>query len=105
MEIIDILFQEARKSTCRFRVSAVVLDERGNVLARGYNKPRLKRKGGGIHAEVDTLRKCDRNKIHTIVILRIGKGGDIRNIHPCLNCSKLLTKLNVKVKNYYVYSS
>ena len=88
----------ALRSPCRYRVAALVFDSDGNVLACAHNLPRLHKKGGGIHAELAALRKCNPKDAHTIQLVRIGRGGELRPIHPCASCLRVLKKFRIRVQ-------
>jgi len=94
--IIDLAIRKALQSTCHYRVSAIGLDNRGNILGVSKNYPRFTRLGGGVHAEIALLRKYG-HKIKTIIICRINKRGMIMPIKPCINCRKIMAKKNIKI--------
>lgn len=94
--ITDIAIKKARRSYCKYKISAVALDKQGNVLATAVNRPRFSREGGGVHAEMVVLEKAGPS-IHTIVICRVGNKGDLLPIHPCKNCQKVLDKKGIRV--------
>lgn len=95
MGLHDKLIRTAKKSPCKFRVAAAVTDKHGDVVGLGYNKPRFRHRGGGIHAEVDAIRNGGKNGL-VLHLVRIGRDGDIRPISPCVACKKLLVKLGIK---------
>ena len=97
--IIDKAKKKAQQSICKHRVSATGFDKSGNVLGSAINRPHLSKIGGGIHAEISLLRRIDVKKLHSILLCRVGKGGNLLPIHPCENCKKVLDKLGV-----FVYS-
>ena len=88
------LTKTAQKSPCRYQVAAAALDKKGRVVAMGFNKPRLFKKGGGIHAEIDALRKSS-PQISMLVLYRVGRSGHALPIHPCPACYRLLSKLGI----------
>lgn len=86
------------KSSCRYNVAAAAISHNGEVVAIACNRQRFMTKGGGLHAEINVLKKCKVEGIARIVLLRTGKGGELRPIHPCKSCIKLLHKLGIKVE-------
>jgi len=96
METIKYLATVARRSICRYKIAAATFDSRNNILSVATNRPRFMWTGGGIHAEALALRKCNINDVKYIVIVRIGKGGDLKPIRPCVSCNKLLVKFNIQ---------
>ena len=95
-EIIRRVIKKARQSSCRFRISAIGISNKGEVLATTTNKQRFVRKGGGIHAEHAIIRLCSK-ALKTIIICRIGNGGAILPIHPCPTCARMAAEHNVKI--------
>ena len=94
--LIDMARRKAMKSGCMFKVSAIGLDKKGNVLGVVTNAKRLDRYGGGIHAEMNLLHRYG-DHVKTIIICRVGGSGNILPIHPCERCKKVLDKLGIKV--------
>lgn len=85
----------AEKSPCRFKVSCILVDRKGNIVATGYNHHSINSKRMGrwtVHAEVDALnkvRKPSNNLIAFIYRLRSKK------INPCESCSTLLKSYGI----------
>jgi MoaA/NifB/PqqE/SkfB family radical SAM enzyme len=97
IEIFRILTKKAKKSICHYRVAALGINHRGEILACTFNKPRFTRKGGGIHAEMQ-LMKIFKDNLKIIYILRVGEGGDILPIHPCKVCQEKANELNIEIR-------
>jgi len=95
-KIRNLAIKKASQSISRFRISAIALNERGNILGTAVNRPRFDRYGGGVHAEMAILHKYN-TQVKTIIICRIGNSGNILPIHPCIRCKKVLDKLGIKV--------
>lgn len=95
-KLISIARKKAQQSSSKYRISAIALDKGGNVIATATNRPRFGRKGGGIHAEILALRKGG-PKTHSIVLCRIGHGGELLDISPCQHCKRILDKFKIKV--------
>lgn len=94
--ITERLIQKALQSPAKHRVSAVGLSKRGVVIAAAFNKPRFRKKGGGIHAEMAIMLmapKC----LDTIIIARVNKHGKILPMHPCAACATKAKELGVKI--------
>ena len=95
-ELIDLAISKAKQSICNYKISAIGLNSRGDVIASSTNKHKGCGKGLGLHAEVELIRKYGR-KIRSIVLCRVGRSGILRNIHPCPSCQKILDKMNIRV--------
>jgi hypothetical protein len=93
-----ILFKKARKSLCCFRIAALAIGHKGELLGTSFNKPRFQRKGGGIHAEMVLMARYGKN-IKTIAIMRIGGMGDVLPIHACSMCRKKADELGIRIVN------
>ena len=96
MTLKEIAIKKATQSISSYKISAIGLSKNGNVIATAINKPRFDRYGGGKHAEMEVLKK-GMGKISTIILCRVGAGGDVRPIDPCKRCQKVLDKLKIKV--------
>ena len=96
MTIRQMAIKKAEQSISSYRISAIGISKNGNIIASAINRPRFDRHGGGIHAEMELLRKSG-NKISTIILCRVGKGGEVKAIEPCERCQKVLDKKGIKV--------
>lgn len=94
--------KKASQSQCKFAISAHGFNKKGELVLSKTNRQRFTRKGGGLHAELLVLSQARRYGIKTIVICRVGKGGDLRPIHPCSVCQAVADKLKVKIKTIEV---
>jgi len=92
----ELAKQKANQSPTRYKVSAIGLDHKGNLLGSAFSSYRFSRYGGGIHAEMALLHRYSSN-VKTILICRVGRSGDILPIDPCPRCQKVLNKLGIKV--------
>jgi len=92
----DIAVKKATQSICRYKVSAIGFDNKGNILGSAHNTHRFVRKNGGIHAEINLIRKY-KNKLKTILICRVGNSGELLPINCCEKCQKVCDKLDIKV--------
>jgi cytidine deaminase len=89
--------KKAQQSLCRYRISALGLNRKGEIIGSSINKTRFDHKGGGLHAESNLISKYG-NQLKTIIICRVGLSGNILPIHPCVNCSSLADKFDIKIK-------
>jgi hypothetical protein len=79
---------------------AFVYGSRNNLLGMGVNKVGSRSLGAGysammIHAERAALKAVgDVRKLQgaTLVVIRVGKTGDIKGSHPCPECTRHLEK-------------
>jgi len=99
------LLKKAAKSDCTYRVAAIAFDKKGDVLGCVSNSHSawdvvksdgVGRPGTGVHCERTLMSRYGVN-IKTIVICRIGHGGDLRPIEPCSVCQKAARKLGIKI--------
>ena len=95
--MVELIIKKAKQSICRFQVAAIGFDRRGKVLGVTNNRPRIVKKGGGIHAEMDLIHRY--RGLSKIVICRIGKGGNLLPIHPCPACLRVATKLGIQIES------
>jgi len=96
-QFIKEMQQKAEQSDSKFRISAFGINRKGECVAKATNSFRFGRKGGGIHAEMKIMLEARRKRIKTIIICRIGWGGDIRPIEPCPVCSEKAKELGIKI--------
>jgi hypothetical protein len=80
---------------CRFQICAVGLNRKGLPIFR-TNTPRFPSKGGGLHAEARIMAEYG-ELVHTILIVRVNRRGDLRPIHPCPQCQKLADRLGIRI--------
>jgi len=96
IEVTDIAIKKASQSPCKSKVSAIGLNKKGKVVSTACNHPRFSKYGGGVHAEIKALARGG-DKIHSMIICRVGKLGEIRPIECCSSCKKVLDKKGIKV--------
>lgn len=95
------LWRVSLRSRCRYNIAAAALDARGVVLAIATNTPHLRKTHGDMHAEMRALRAGGPSTAR-LLLLRTGKGGALRPVHPCAECARVLQKLNIKVEAVWV---
>ncbi len=95
-EIIYLATSKARQSKCRYKISAIGLDKRSRILGTAMNKLRLKKRGGGLHAEIALIRKYG-PRLKSIIICRTNKRGWLLDIQPCKACEQVAKKRNIKI--------
>ena len=95
-KIIKIAKEKAKQSNCTYKVSAIGLNKKGEVTYKAFNKSRFMRPGGAIHAEMEVMLKGGPG-IRTIIICRVGNGGDILPIHPCKVCKDKAAELGIRI--------
>lgn len=86
---IEQAVKVANKSPCNFKISCLLIDNRGKVVATGYNHHSNRRIAGQptVHAEVDALSKV-RKPSSNLVAFIYRKNGRI--VTPCHSCFKIL---------------
>lgn len=95
----------------RQRLGALCLNERGKVIATGYNKRKThplqarhaklqdKEEKIYLHAEIAALVKC-REQPHTMIICRLPRRGGIGLARPCPICQEAMHEAGVQVVKY-----
>lgn len=103
--LVGLLKEKASHSDCTYKISAVAFDKKGNVLGHMTNKHSnwdvvekngVGRAGTAKHAERLLMQRYQ-GVVKTIVICRVGHGGDLRPIDPCPACQKVASKLGVRI--------
>ena len=94
--LVEKAKKTAAKSQCRFRISALGFNKKGELISVSHNKSRYCKFGGGIHAEEDLIKNAGPSLSH-IVICRINKKGSLLPIHPCERCQKIAKKHKIKI--------
>lgn len=94
--LVEMAVKKANNSNCRFKVSAIGISAKGNVLGSCINNHRFDGKGRGLHAEINLIRRFGK-KLSTIIICRVGRSGEMLPIDPCDNCQKVADKLGIKI--------
>lgn len=106
----SIALEQAEKSTMNVKHGCVAVCN-GKIMAKGYNTDRTYSKDRLIHgycschAEIDVLRKCKKFNLNlhktVIYVVRKGANGTFSMSAPCIDCSNMLKKNNIK---YLVFS-
>ena len=106
------LKKKAIAGRLKFRIAAIAFSRKGNVLGLEVNSCNSRRvsyeeyskrcitkescKFSGKHAERALMEKYGK-RIASILILRVGHGGDLRAIQPCDMCKKIADKLGIRI--------
>lgn len=101
----QIAVKKAKQSLCDYKISALGLNRNGVCVHRATNLSRFGKHGGGIHAEMRVMAQARRKGIRTILICRVGKGGDLRPIDPCEVCARTAKKLGIRIITVGVQAS
>jgi hypothetical protein len=96
-EIMQKAAKKAMQSQCRFKISALGFNRKGELVASATNSFRFCRKGGGLHAEAQVMKQAKRKGICTVLICRVNPNGLLLPIEPCENCMRLAEKLGIKI--------
>jgi len=104
--LVGLLKEKARHSDCTYKVSAIAFGKKGDVLGHVTNKHSdwdviekekgIGRAGTAKHAERLLMQRYQ-GVVKTIIICRVGHGGDLRPIDPCPACQKVASKLGVRI--------
>lgn len=95
-KLLILAKKRALKSSCGYKIAALGFNKKLELVCSYTNKPRFYREGGGLHAEMNLMRKHP-HSIKTILICRVGKNGNFLPIHPCKICKKKANDLNIKI--------
>jgi hypothetical protein len=82
-----------------YKIVAVGFNSKNEFLGiktNGFGEYKYSRKGTGKHAERELIKKYGR-RLSKIVILRIGKSGDVLPIEPCEVCKKVAQKNQIEI--------
>ena len=90
------LFSKASQSRCQYKVAAMGIDDKNRVIGFTMNKPRFKRLGGSLHAEMLLMARYGKN-IKTIYICRTNNFGETLPIDPCPTCKAKADELGIKI--------
>lgn len=95
------LRKKALQVNSNYHICAAAYTRKGNLLGIASNNINRKlpysRKGGGIHAERELMKKFG-SSISYIIISRTGRRGDTTlPIHPCETCAKLAKQLGIRI--------
>jgi len=96
MTIKDLIINKAQQSNCCYRIAAIGLNRKGEIVAVSINQHRFPHHGGGIHAEMVLMRKHPKS-LRKIIIGRIGRSNELRPISPCSSCYKKSLELGIKI--------
>jgi len=96
-EILLKAKKKASQSGCKFKISAIGLNSRGEAVISKVNRSRFAKKGGGIHAEMAVMTKARKMGIKTIIVCRVGRDGKFLPIDACAACSKKAAELGIKI--------
>lgn len=94
--ITSYAISKALQSTCVYKISAIGLNRKGDILGSAMNKRNVCRRGMGKHAEIELIKQYGR-KIKTIIICRCNNRGEILPIHPCNTCAKIADRMGIKI--------
>jgi len=88
-EYIEHADKIASKSPCNFKVSCLLIDKKGKIVASGYNHHSNIRVMGQptVHAEFDALKKVRKPSTNLVAFIYRKNG---RIITPCQSCYKIL---------------
>lgn len=87
-ELVDAAKKYARRSPCRFKHAALILDKNLRVLSYGVNAEH-------VHAEIAAFRKLPRRKRYNRIVIsvRLTQGGhDVSYAKPCGACLKIINR-------------
>lgn len=93
---LERLKRKASKSKCVFRVAAVGLNKKHELVGISFNTPRFMKHGGGLHAEARLMKRYG-SLIKTMYICRTGKDSELLPIRPCSKCMEIAKSLGIKI--------
>ena len=97
-EIFEVAKKTAEKSPCRFKVSCILVDNRGRIVSRGYNHNAINGTKMGrftVHAEADAIigKGIKKNAGNLVAFIYRFNSNPI---NCCPSCMALLKAYNVK---------
>lgn len=95
-QITTLAIKKAVKSVCKYKISAIGFNHKGEIIGSVVNQPRFSKPNGGWHAEALLIGRYGSN-LKTIIICRVNKNGGLCPISPCKNCQKLADKYGIKI--------
>ena len=94
--IRKIAIKKANQSQCRYKVSAIGFNKKGEIIYKAMNLPRFPREGGSKHAEMEVMLKAGPG-LKQILICRTNDRSEIMPISPCKTCAEKARELGVKI--------
>jgi cytidine deaminase len=95
--LVKRAIKKACQSQCKFKISALGFNRKGELVSSAFNISRALRKGGGFHAEQLVMMEAHKKGIKTILICRVNPNGILLPIEPCMKCRKMAEKLGIKI--------
>ena len=96
--IIRLAIKKARQSSCRYKISALGFNRKGDFIGSAINAKRLPKHGCSLHAEIALIRKYGK-RLSVIIICRTNKTGTSNlPIHPCPTCSSMANRYSITIK-------
>ena len=92
-----LLIKKARKSSCNYKIGAIAISHKGEIIGRSFNTPPIS--GNAYHAEQILMARYGKN-IKTIIIVRVNKTGGILPISPCDACKEMAEKYNIDIVSF-----
>ena len=96
MNPINRAVRKASHSPLRYKVGCIGLNRQGQPIVYTSNSPRFKRRGGSVHAEMAMMRLYPK-VVRTILLLRVGRSGNLLPIDPCPACARKAVELGIKI--------
>lgn len=96
--MIKKLIKKAIQSPCKFKIAAVGISKKGNILGYSTNQFRFVKYSGGLHAERLLMNKF-KGSLHKIIICRVNNSGELLPIEPCHICQKIAKKLGIRIES------
>ena len=97
---IQRMANKASQSHCLYRVAAMAISKRGEVLGYTVNKQRFPRVSGRVYVEASLMSLMSRygKRIKTIIICRINRTGKLVKIDACKTCQEKADELGIKIE-------
>lgn len=97
-KFLNRMRNKSKQSICTYKIVAVGLSRKGNVVDITMSKPQRSRNNALGHAEYQLMSKYGR-KIHKIVIARFNVRGEMLPISPCKNCAGFAERLGIVIES------
>ena len=110
--IINKAKTEAKKSTHRFKVGAVIFNKK-KIISSGHNfgrrsvrslLPSFQKRKNSVHAEVDSIIKAKTDlKGMSMLVVRVNSTGNLALAKPCDHCMTYIKHVELKDVYYSTY--
>lgn len=95
---IELALDVARRSICRVKMGAVILDSKGRIISWGWNH-HLSTDGPGNHAETHAIKRANPKRLPFSTIYTAGirpKKHNFVYARPCSSCQQIIKAVGIE---------